>query len=408
MTALTREFRAVDEGRYIFELPQIATLFDFDRIRRERGSLHGELSVACGLPGTSTIDGVLFAGNFNASALRDRKDVGLLLTSRSKAPDLDWPGLVEELCQRVIRAEREGRPPIMLREVPRPPVDDVLDVAGVRLLRRLPVILFGDGGDGKSLLALYLAGLLERRGCRVLYVDWEFAGEDHRDRLEQLFGEEMPELLYVRAERPMTAEADRLRRIVREHRIDYLVADSVAFACDGPPEAAEVASAYFRAARHIGVGSLHVAHTTKAETGDQKPFGSTFWHNGARSTWYVKRAPLGPDPSVLEVALFNRKANTGPLAAAVGFRIQFGDERTVISRADVATLGELADRLPLWQRIAGVLRSGSLTIAEIASELGAEVDSVSKAVRRGEGKAFVRVPGPDGVYRIGLAARTAA
>jgi hypothetical protein len=58
----------------------------------------------------------------------------------------------------------------------------------------------------------------------------------------------------------------------------------------GPPEAADSAADYFRALRTLNMGSLHIAHVTKAEGGDQKPFGSTFYHNGARSTWFVQRS----------------------------------------------------------------------------------------------------------------------
>ena len=64
--------------------------------------------------------------------------------------------------------------------------------------------------------------------------------------------------------------------------------------------------------------------------------------------------------------------------------------------------------MPLWQRMVAILRSGSLTMVEIASDLDVKLDSVSKAVRRGDGKVFTRVPGPDGIYRIGLLAREVA
>jgi hypothetical protein len=395
-----REFRQVDEARYLLAVPQLADLrLDLDRLRRERGALHGELAVAWA-------DGVLYAGNLNASTVRDRKDVASIVAARSGEPRIDWLDLVSDLCERTLAAERTGRPAVLLRDLPRPEPGEDLDVDGIRLLRRHPVILFGDGGEAKSYLALYLATRLAELGLRVLYADWEFSGEDHRDRLERLCGEDMPDVLYARCERPLTAEADRLRRIVRESRVDYLVADSVAFAADGPPEAAEVAGAYFRALRQLGVGSLNVAHTSKAEGADQKPFGSAFWHNGARATWYVKRAAGEPGDAQLSVACFNRKANIGALRPATGFRITFGEERTLFARQLVADMGaDVAGQLPLAVRMAAVLRSGAMTAVEIAEQLDAPVDSVSKAARRGDGKRFVRVPGPDGVYRIGLAAR---
>ena len=403
-----RDFRPAGEGRYILEVPKLAVVLDLDRLRRDRGALHGELLVRCGMPGTRSVDGVLFVGNVNASSVRDLKDLAGHLSARSNAPSIDWPDLVGDLFARTLAAERHGKPAVMLREIPRPAPDEDLEVDGIRLLRRHPVVAFGDGGGAKSYLALHLAVRLSGLGLRVLYADWEFAGEDHRDRLERLTGPEMPDVRYVRCDRPMTAEADRLRRIVREEAIDYIVCDSVAFAADGPPEAAEVAGAYFRALRQLGIGSLNIAHTTKGEGGDQKPFGSTFWHNGARSTWYVKRAEGSPGDDGLSIALFNRKANLGPLRPAVGYRITFDAERTTFAPQAVTDMGtDIAGQLPLYVRMAAVLRGGAMTAVEIAQELDAKVDSVMKVARRGDGSRFVRVPGADGVYRIGLAARAA-
>jgi hypothetical protein len=72
-------------------------VFDLDRVRRERGTLHGELVVTCGMPGTRATDGVLFAGNLGLSNIRDRKELASHLTTRSQAPAVDWLGNVEEL-----------------------------------------------------------------------------------------------------------------------------------------------------------------------------------------------------------------------------------------------------------------------------------------------------------------------
>ena len=89
----------------------------------------------------------------------------------------------------------------------------------------------------------------------------------------------MPSIRYVRCERPLVHEVDRLRRIILDEEITFGVFDSVGFACDGPPEAAESALKYFQAVRQLRIGGLHLAHVSKADTGDQRPFGSAFWHN---------------------------------------------------------------------------------------------------------------------------------
>ena len=71
-------------------------------------------------------------------------------------------------------------------------------------------------------------------------------------------------------------------------------------------------------------------------------------------------------------------------------------------------MADLADKPTVRQRMVGLLRTGSLTMGEIASELEVPVDTIVKTAKRGDGKVLVKLPGPDGVYRIGLAARDVA
>jgi hypothetical protein len=217
----------------------------------------------------------------------------------------------------------------------------------------------------------------------------------------------MPDVRYVRVDRPLVHAVDHLRRIARGDDLKYAVYDSVAFATDGPPEAAEAAAGYYRAVRQIGIGSLHIAHITKGENSDRRPFGSTFWFNGARAVWYCQRAETGSGPSgEINIALHPRKANLGPLGSAVGFRITFDDERTAFDSRDVADVEELAQSLPLWQRMRAALKLGARTVPELARELEAKEDTISKAVRRHD-KVFTRVVGPGGACKIGLVSRRA-
>ena len=402
-----RDFRRVDEGHYRLTLDQLGIEFIVDGLRRKWGELIGELTVRCDLAGARTFDGVLSVADFNLSSARARQDRAKLLAERSKAPDLDWAGLLEEFVQRVLTAERAGEPTFLLGELLRPAPDDTIDIDGVRLIERHPIVLFGDGGGGKSYLALYLAGRLAQLGIRPALFDWELAGEDHRDRLERLFGPDMPDIWYVRCARPLVHEADRLRRIVRENEIAYAVYDSIAFACDGPPEAAEVASAYSRAVRQIGPGSLHIAHVSKSDGADQKPFGSAFWHNGARATWFVKLAETLPGGNQINIGLYNRKANLGGLRPAVGFEITFSPDRTRFRRVNLADVPDLAAGLSLYQRIRGFLRSGARTRADIGAEFENTKPetlrrTLNRAIERGQ---LVRFPGLGGTEQIGLPAR---
>ena len=87
---------------------------------------------------------------------------------------------------------------------------------------------------------------------------------------------------------------------------------------------------------------------------------------------------------------------------AVGFAIDFDADRTAFSRVDVRDVNDLADSLPLWQRMREVVRHGPQTMAAIASELNhANVESLDRIVRR-QKNVFTKITGPDGVHRIAL------
>lgn len=372
---------------YRLVVRELGISIEVDYLRRESSQLKGELLVRCNLPGARTFDGVLSHGDFNLSSSRVREGQAKYLATRArtKPAEVDWIGLLEEFCQRVLESDKDGDDLGPLAELERPGPDEALHVIGLRLLARHPVIFFGDGGTAKSYIGLYIAGLLAERGRRVALFDWELAGEDHRDRLERLFGGDgMPEILYGRCTRPLVHEAVRLRRAIRKHKIDYAIFDSISFACNGPPEAAEVANGYFQALRSMGkIGSLHIAHVAKAlEGADKRPFGSTFWHNGARATWNVKIAESMPGLNTTTIALHNRKANLGPLRPSLAFRFTFTEDSTKVNRIDIADEPDLTVDLSIRQRMALAVRHGSMDPEALGEEIDANPDTIRRTARR--------------------------
>ncbi len=288
-----------------------------------------------------------------------------------------------------------GRAAVPLHTFPRRGPAATFDIDGWTLLRHHATIAFGDGGSLKSYLALYAAGRLAQQGTPVLLLDWELDGEDHVDRLHRLFGADLPIVHYLRCEAPLAHEARLIGREVQRLGIGYLVLDSIGAATDGPPEAAEQALRYGRAVRQLGVrGSLHIAHVNKSDSGDQKPFGSVFWHNWARMTWFVKRDTSSPD----RLRLVNRKANLTGLQSDVGFQVAVGLERTTVSRVpvdDVSTVepGSLSTR----QRIVALIQAGGgqpVTLRAIAEALGAKEETVGRVLRRYR-RLFVTLPTGD-------------
>lgn len=402
---IDREFRQLREDAYQLSVKALGISLTVDRLHRERHDLHGELSVACTLAGAHPVNGYLSVASFNLSSAPGRSQRAKLLSERSEAPDVDWHGLIEELCVQVITAERSGSPARLLHTFPSalPTDHSTWNISGWPWLQHHPMITFADGGSLKSYLALYGLGLLATRGVTVGLVDWELTGEDHAERLRRLFGDEPPPIHYLRCDKPLINETDRLIREVRRLSIDYLVFDSAGFGTAGPPEGAEEALAYFRAVRQIGCGSHHLAHVNRSEGGDQKPFGSVFWHNSARSTWFAKQTTSSSDGHTVVVGLYNRKPYDG-VKPATGFQFDFDDHTTSVTPINVADVSELASGLPLWQRIKNAVRAKPLTLVAIADELDTTVKIVDTTVRR-KPLLFARVSGPDGIDRIALMER---
>lgn len=250
LAAMKRDLQAIGDDRYRLAVPDIGVTLEIDRLRCEHHELIGELCARCDLPGARTVDGSLSIADLNVSSARARTDRAKLLAARANAGDLDWAGLVEEFCQRVLQADRAGQPAVLLgKPDPSYREDSMIDVDGLVLPRYHPSILFGDGGTCKSYIALRVLSKLAEREIPVLYLDWEFDRQEHEYRLGQLFPDGRPAIWYVRCERALIHEVDRLRRIVRENNIQFAVYDSAAYACSGPPESAEVAGYYFRGVR---------------------------------------------------------------------------------------------------------------------------------------------------------------
>lgn len=403
---LAREWLVVPGVGYQLQITDLGIQFDCTRVRTRYDETYGLLTVRANFRGARVIeDHILSSADFNLSSLRSRQDRAKHLHDRASADSIDWLGLLEDLCLRVLNHEERGHPEIALEDVPCDMEQSPEIEAGtLPLLRSHPTIWFGDGAAGKSLLALYAAIGLAENGHRVLYCDWELDGESHAQRLKRFSGP-VPSLrdclLYRRCERSFQREALQIRDIVAKRKITYIVCDSIGFAAEGAPESAEAATAYFRALRECGpVGSLHLAHMNRSDQGDQKPFGSIFWHAGARATWFLKRTSAEESDDMM-VAFHNRKSNLGKLRPAFGRRISFLPNETRVARCEVAESEEMARELPLWQRIKGSLQRGPMTTIALANELDAKEDTVRRTTHRMD-NLFLRVVGDDGMHRIGL------
>jgi hypothetical protein len=362
--------------------------------------------VQCDIAGAKVVDGTVSIGTFNLTSVSARSARARELHAQVRAPEIDWRTLLEEVCQRVIRAEEQGSPIVLLKNVTPVERDEAtLSVLGLPIAISHPTIYYGSGGTGKTTIAAAIAGELERRGIPTLILDWETIQDDYHATMRRFFGDDVPDVKYRRCERPLTIEAESIAHQIDQCGIRYVICDSAGYASDGRPEDAEVALRYFRALRTLRVGSLTLAHISSGEHGTDKPFGSVFWHNSARQTWYLERT-TGVARDTFTLGLFNKKNNLGRLHAGVGLSLTFDASRTTITQTNLADEEQFAERVPLWQRISNALRTRPMTVSEIAAETGAKRDSVTKALQRG--RSFMAVPSVDGTPRWALVERRSA
>lgn len=402
-------------GEYVFEWAAPTCLrVEIGRVADRRDELTAEVTVHSTAPG---LERQLVQKRVTLLGPRSVAELSKALTARMRGQQVDAIELLEHAFTRAIAAHREGEPAIFLRDVPVPTtagrlMPHALDGA-------VATFLYGAGGDGKSTIALAtlvaiqtgrqdILGIRPSATRRCALFDWEGDGWEPRQRLEWIAGEEMPEIVYVRCTAAIWDELDRLQRIVTEHGIELAMVDSVGMACGGlPPESSEAALRFNAAFRSLGIGGLLIGHKTKAEGGDEYPFGSVFWHNTARATWLVKKqSELSASGFVS--GLFNKKANTGPISAPLAFDITYEPGRIRFGRRDAHDVAEFAPQVTLRWRIQQALRGGPRSQVELAADLEAELDSVRKALKRHEGKVFTHVTSADRVERWALLAHEAA
>jgi hypothetical protein len=391
-------------------LPDTFT-FDFDRLRWDRyGQLGAEVTVYLGEQQLHSAWATITTTDGRAKLAGRLEKVSL---------DADWQQMVETACVEVRNRHRLGEPPITMADAP----DVELGQAQLRDSARGDVILpaneltiaFGDGDTGKSMLALLFGAIIhtgrtdlagldvpDNRPMRVAYADWETSAGTQKARLRRMFGEFYPkDLLYIPGGGlALTDSIDRFRRIIREHRIGYLIVDSIAYACGGPPEDASVASAFHNALQQLGMGStlgvLAIAHVTKADTkaSTERPFGSAFWHNSARMTWYLRRNEGHGER--YGVGMFCRKHNLGPRSASVGLTLDYANGGLTFTRTDPLNDAGLAGNETLGVRIHRLMLTNKglpMTYADIAEALDEDAKVVAETCRRAIGSGmFVHGP----------------
>lgn len=412
-----RRIERIPGGGWAYALIDEGVRIEARYLRSDHGQLYGEIDVRADWAGAVRHKGSLSCAYQNLSSLAARKALAKHCAERAKTiPDaFDWQAAIDAAAIEIITATRQGVDrPIVLDDAP-DVVEHDHEVYGLRVPADATSMLIAHGDSLKSMLTLLVLGTLAQRGQPVLYLDWEWSADRHRRRKHRLFGvDRLDALHYMRCHAPLVTEADRIRRYCDEQGITFVAVDSVGLACDGPLKDDDVAVRFHRALASIRP-ALCAAHVPKSTLGgDAKhdvvtPFGSVFFSNLARMCWSVKKQP-GATEDIVTVGCFPAKQNDGQRIKPTGIEFAFTGDTIGVRSVDLATIEGLADKLPMAARMAAALRSGPLTIAQLADELDAKADTIEKTLRRGLGTKFTRLEGkaPGSVFHWALLDRRTA
>jgi hypothetical protein len=142
---------------------------------------------------------------------------------------------------------------------------------------------------------------------RVLILDYESHAETEWVKRVRKFGGNDDLIVIVRPTSAIWDVAGPVTELIKEMKIDYVIVDSAMYACIGADAyTPEGATKYTAAIKQFKRPVLTLAHKTKSKDDQEKPFGSVFWHNGARLTVSVD-AKGYDDPREVRT----RKANHG-------------------------------------------------------------------------------------------------
>lgn len=274
-----------------------------------------------------------------------------------------------------------------------------------RLIEGQPTILYGDGAQGKSLLAQAIAiGIASGAGLAghklpqgpVLYLDWELSVEPQLRRAYDIargMGLDKPprDLLYFAPTKPLGSYVPQLKRLIQDYSIILIVIDSFGLALGDRLDAPEVIMSAFSSIKELKASILIVDHQAKLQDGQnyqhKTPFGSSYKGHLTRSLLHIER--ISKEQNTLRVLVRHKKNNFGNLCEDLALKIDFTDKKIVVSPANMRTDPVFQGHLTTEDKILVCLQDeGPLTTEQIVAITEIPLKTVSNRlpVLRKQGK----------------------
>ncbi len=393
---------------YLVNFPSQGVAVTVDRLRRSGDSLSGELLMEAAIP---LVPRQLFWGRVSLSNPNSRTSVERAIeeTLRKSGADgrLDVKALVNDVCYRIAVMERAGEPFQTVGNLPR--TEEITWMIKHFAPHNEAMTLFGEGGSGKSYLALAMAlsvftgktfvpGFPPLDSGPTLYLDWEAGPARLDQRVKRLcagMGMAPVDLPYRRCAGALADQVEEVLRYCQSEKIVMVVIDSVemAMAARGRDEGDinEPVKRLHAAARLFKCAAILVDHVSKEglrNKGKREPYGGIYKINLARMVWEL-RSVSESNSGILRLALHNTKRNDdGPTLPTTGLQLTFGENSAKYENSTVE--GEaLGAGLKNHERISLVLRESPMMVKAIALRTGMSEDTVRATLSQNKGR-FVK------------------
>lgn len=298
-----------------------------------------------------------------------------------------------------------------------PPAEPVM---GGLIAKNHSTTIYGDGGQGKSLIAMAI-GLAFARGKkfldhplpkgRVLYLDWELSQEQQLRRAFQLsrgMGYSRPpkRFTYLTPEDFIGGLVPKLKKLIAKRKHVLIVFDSMGPACGVSPEVAEEVMKVFLEIKSLGVSCLLVDHQSKMQEGhraaNKTPFGSAYKYNLSRSVIHLTK--VGAAPDLIKVMMRHTKNNFGGMHENIALKITFSKKKNGIIKiraGDVMADAEFRGRQSAADQIVySLTKDGDADTKLLSESTNLPEKTIANRLPRMEKEGVVRVVKKSGRKQI--------
>ena len=220
-------------------------------------------------------------------------------------------------------------------------------------------LVYGLGATGKSTFACYLACLLDKRGYKVLYLDYENPTPVEIERLILKISPDVNHIYVLCPKTRLINAIERLYEDVKKHEIDVIIVDSIIKSMVADVFNPEAVSLYTTSLFKIPVTWLLISHVAK-NIPDGDPYGSVFFFNDARNVWFAKRI-TNHENNIIQ--LIHKKSNFTKLFPSTIFEFRYEDKKIHIEQKSIEDYGTITDLILL------TLSEEPKTFAQLKKEL---------------------------------------